>query len=263
MQMLSEKKQLEIRELRPDRLERRQRRRMQVALALLVLALIVVLYRDWEFFSSNSASNPQSEPELETARQAGSRPKISISKQPPPSQKLKQSPVSKETLVVPVVTASNRAVLPPLEVEVVAGGTHRKIQSKDASIRLDLQSDDPRSVRTDTSPVAEIANSDTSPDMSAGNATVSAGAAKVVSHPVQPTYPVLARQMKVQGAVVLQALINKEGNIESLQVLSGPSMLSVAAREAVKQWHFKPFFQAGQPVETETRITVNFTISTN
>ena len=261
MQMLSEKNDLEVRGLRPDRLERRQRRRMQIALGLLVIALIVVLYRDWEFFSSNSASNAQSEPRVETARQAGTQPKISISKQPP-LQKLKQSPVSKETLV-PVVTASNRAVLPPLEVEVVAGGKHRKVQSNDASIRLDLQSDDPRSVQTNTSPASKIADSETSPDSSAGNATVSAGAAKVVSHPVQPTYPVLARQMKVQGAVVLQALINKEGNIESLQVLSGPSMLSVAAREAVKQWHFKPFFQAGQPVETETRITVNFTISTN
>src|SRR5258708_2089477 len=99
MQMLSEKNDLEVRGLRPDRLERRQRRRMQIALALLVIALIVVLYRDWEFFSSNSASNPQSEPRVETARQAGTPPKISISKQPPPSQKLKQSPVSKETLV--------------------------------------------------------------------------------------------------------------------------------------------------------------------
>jgi protein TonB len=68
--------------------------------------------------------------------------------------------------------------------------------------------------------------------------------------------------MKVQGAVVMRALIDKAGNIENLQVLSGPSVLATAAREAVKQWHFKPLYQAGQPVETETRITVNFTIST-
>jgi len=45
-------------------------------------------------------------------------------------------------------------------------------------------------------------------------------------------------------------------------VLSGPAILSAAAREAVKQWRFKPYLQAGQPVETEARITVNFTIST-
>jgi protein TonB len=92
---------------------------------------------------------------------------------------------------------------------------------------------------------------------------VSADAARVISRPVQPTYPILARQMKVQGAVVLQALIGKEGGIQDLQVLSGPAILSVAAREAVKQWRFKPYYEAGQPVETQARITVNFTISTN
>jgi protein TonB len=68
--------------------------------------------------------------------------------------------------------------------------------------------------------------------------------------------------MKVQGAVVLQALIGREGNIEDLRVLSGPAILSSAAMEAVKQWHFKPYFQGGRPVDTEARITVNFTIST-
>ena len=40
-------------------------------------------------------------------------------------------------------------------------------------------------------------------------------------------------------------------------------ILATAAREAVKQWHFKPYLQNGQPVETQARITVNFTISTN
>jgi protein TonB len=67
----------------------------------------------------------------------------------------------------------------------------------------------------------------------------------------------------VQGAVSLQALISREGSIQELQILSGPAILAVAAREAVKQWHFKPYLQNGIPVETEARITVNFTISTN
>ena len=91
---------------------------------------------------------------------------------------------------------------------------------------------------------------------------LSPGTAEVVSHPVDPNYPMLAKQMKVQGSVVLQALIGKDGNIQDLQVLSGPAILSAAAREAVKQWRFKPYLEAGQPVETEARITVNFTIST-
>src|SRR5208337_3683611 len=87
--------------------------------------------------------------------------------------------------------------------------------------------------------------------------------AQSVSISVPPDYPLLARQMKVQGAVSLQALISRDGTIQELQILSGPSILAAAAREAVKQWHFKPYLQNGQPVETQARITVNFTISTN
>ena len=87
--------------------------------------------------------------------------------------------------------------------------------------------------------------------------------AQSVSVSVPPDYPLLARQMKVQGAVSLQALISKEGTIQELQILSGPSILAAAAREAVKQWHFKPYLHNGQPVETQAKITVNFTISTN
>jgi protein TonB len=63
--------------------------------------------------------------------------------------------------------------------------------------------------------------------------------------------------------VILEALIGKNGNIQNLRVLSGPAILSDAARDAVKQWHFKPYLMAGQPVETQARITVNFTISTD
>ena len=78
-----------------------------------------------------------------------------------------------------------------------------------------------------------------------------------------PNYPLLARQMKVQGAVSLRVLIARDGTIQELDILSGPDILAAAAREAVKQWHFKPYLQNGQPVETQARITVNFTISTN
>jgi protein TonB len=68
--------------------------------------------------------------------------------------------------------------------------------------------------------------------------------------------------MKVQGAVAIQALIGASGEIQDLRILSGPSILASAAQEAVRQWRFKPYLQNGQPVETQARITVNFTIST-
>ena len=73
-------------------------------------------------------------------------------------------------------------------------------------------------------------------------------------------YPMLARQMKVQGSVLMQALIAASGKIEELRVISGPAILSAAARQAVMQYHFKPYLQAGQPVETSARVTVNFAI---
>jgi protein TonB len=86
---------------------------------------------------------------------------------------------------------------------------------------------------------------------------------QAVERPVEPSYPMLAKQMKVQGSVVLQALIGREGGIQDLRVLSGPAILSTAAMDAVRQWRFRPYYQSGQAIETEARITVNFTISTN
>jgi len=92
---------------------------------------------------------------------------------------------------------------------------------------------------------------------------MSTGTRQALTRPVRPEYPLLARQMKVQGAVLLSALIGKDGGIQNLQVLSGPAILADAAREAVRQWRFKPYFQNGQPVETQAKITVDFTIHAN
>ena len=78
---------------------------------------------------------------------------------------------------------------------------------------------------------------------------------------VQPNYPPLARQARIQGSVLLQAEISKDGSIENLRLISGHPMLAPAAIEAVKQWKYKPYFLNGEPVEVETQITVNFTLS--
>ncbi|HYG98298.1 MAG TPA: TonB family protein [Terriglobales bacterium] len=80
-------------------------------------------------------------------------------------------------------------------------------------------------------------------------------------HQVKPTYPPLARQARIQGSVVLQAVIAKNGAIENLHLVSGHPMLAPAAIEAVKQWKYKPYFLNGEPVEVETQITVNFTLA--
>ena len=78
---------------------------------------------------------------------------------------------------------------------------------------------------------------------------------------VKPQYPPLARQARMQGTVVLQALIGKDGTIENLRVVSGHPMLSQAAIDAVKQWLYRPYYLNNQPVEVDTEIRVNFTLA--
>ena len=78
---------------------------------------------------------------------------------------------------------------------------------------------------------------------------------------IQPAYPPLARQARIQGSVLLQAEISKDGSIQNLRLISGHPMLAPAAIEAVKQWKYKPYILNGEPVEVETQITVNFTLS--
>jgi TonB family protein len=85
-------------------------------------------------------------------------------------------------------------------------------------------------------------------------------AAQIVTK-VPPDYPPLARQARIQGLIILRAQIGKSGDVENLQLISGHPMLAPAAIEAVKQWKYKPFLLNGEPVEVETRITVNFTLS--
>jgi protein TonB len=78
---------------------------------------------------------------------------------------------------------------------------------------------------------------------------------------IQPAYPPLARQARIQGPVVLQAEIGKDGSIQNLRLISGHPMLAPAAIEAIKQWKYKPYILNGEPVEVETTITFNFTLS--
>ena len=73
-----------------------------------------------------------------------------------------------------------------------------------------------------------------------------------------PVYPALARQMRLQGDVELLASIGQDGSITDVKQLSGDSVLSRAAVEAVKQWKYKPYYLGDQPVAIQTQITVKF-----
>ena len=78
---------------------------------------------------------------------------------------------------------------------------------------------------------------------------------------VSPDYPPLARQARIQGIVVLKVIIGKTGDVQSMQLISGHPMLAPSAITAVKQWKYKPFMVDGEPVEVETTVQVNFTLS--
>ena len=153
---------------------------------------------------------------------------------------------------------ADRKTLPPMSVEVVAGNRHTTVPARSNALNLDLSDGSAPPPAVAATPVQS------SPVVNATDRVqLSEQTTQTVTKSVAPDYPLLALQMKVQGAVILQALISREGSIQELQVLSGPSILAAAAREAVRQWRFKPFFQNGEAVETQAKITVNFTISTN
>ena len=78
---------------------------------------------------------------------------------------------------------------------------------------------------------------------------------------IVPAYPPLARQARVQGEVVLDVDISKDGTIESLRTQAGHPMLIPAAIDAVKHWRYKPYVLNGEPVPVQTQVTVNFSLT--
>jgi protein TonB len=78
---------------------------------------------------------------------------------------------------------------------------------------------------------------------------------------VPPQYPPEAGRARLEGPVVLMAVIGQDGNVKDVRVESGLPILARAAIDAVKQWRYKPYVIDGEPVEVDSRITINFTLS--
>ena len=249
----------------------RQRQLMVGSLCLLLLALSIVLWHDRDFWFPDSidaeSDQPVESPPVAKAAPAGetaapaktlSPAKSSHKTAHPPVKTAPASTAQPAAETAPPATATTtRTVLPPLEVEVVAGDTHSTIRPGSNSLHVDLQPGAPAQPVTDNETAANVTNN------AAERVQMSADASAVVTSTVKPNYPLLARQMKVQGSVILQALIGRDGIIQNLRVVSGPHILASAAQDAVRQWHFKPHLEGTEPVETQAKITVNFTISTN
>jgi protein TonB len=257
---------------------RRQRELMVGSLCLLLLALSIVLWHDRDFWFPDSRDEAdtdqpvQSAPVASTAPAREPAPVVSLATPKsthkpahslPKTDAATPPPAPTPPVDAPAVAMTNRTVLPPLEVEVVAGDTHKVIRPGSSSVRVDMQ---PGSPPQATSEAATVREADTPANITSNAAErvqMSADTSAMVASTVKPSYPMLARQMKVQGSVILQALIGKDGVIQNLRVVSGPHILASAAQDAVRQWHFKPHVEGAEAVETQAKITVNFTISTN
>ena len=257
--------------------DQRQRRRMVIALVVLLIALGLVLIKDRDFWfpatdvaDSEAVEDSTAEPANEPAATSTGTPVASLPTAPRSKKKGHATPVAVAKPAPPAVSSApavtaSRAVLPPLRVEVVANDQRQLVRPGNPSVKVELRGGTPPMPVSEPSRVAAENTSAAKPAVSpAGDrVSMSTDTQHAVSRPVRPEYPLLARQMKVQGAVVLLVLIDKDGSIQNLQIESGPAILADAAREAVKQWRFKPYLQDGQPIETQARVTVDFTILAN
>lgn len=105
-------------------------------------------------------------------------------------------------------------------------------------------------------------NEDTGHLVAPQRVRVSSGVAqqRLLLSKVQPQYPQDAKDQHIQGVVVLQVIIDKEGNVAHIQLISGHPQLAPAALEAVKQWKYRPYLLNGNLVEVDTQVQVNFTL---
>ena len=235
-----------------------QQSRLVIALVLLLVALAAVLIKDRQFWFGSESTivdadyvQPTVAPQVtpQVATQTPTKPAVTTT--PAPVHAAKKQVAVAATPSAPAKPAdapaviSNRTVLPPLDVEVIAGDSHHKVHPGSNSKRLEI-----------TNPAASVANQAAPVAAPATNAAERQRLAEAIP----PSYPPLAQHMNVQGSVVLQALIAADGRIQNLRVMSGPAILATAAQQAVRDWKFKPVFQNGMAVETKATITVNFTI---
>jgi len=238
-----------------DLRRRRQRQSLAIALGLLFVALLAVVIKERDFWFGSDESSDVLGPEVAQsskptpglspdAAKAQSKAHVSSNIAHAASrEEASPEPAAEPQPAESAAVATERTVLPPLDVEVVAGDKHSTVHPDENASAVIITADQPVTRATNAAERAPL--STTIP---------------LTGPLAQESYPLLAQQMKVQASVILQALIGTDGAIQDLRVLAGPAILSSAAREAVRPWRFKPYLQNGQAVDTKAKITVNFVI---
>jgi TonB family protein len=261
----------------------RQPRRLQIALLLLLVALGVVLAKDRDFWfgsdqtADSDATGPENTAKVKSPvapAKAAPAPagrtevakieaaKTELAKTGAPKNHTAPKTATK-AVAAPAqpdaagqdspVVATTRSALPALDFEVVAGDAHRTVRPGSNITKVEIPGDSNRASAA-AAPAPSVSTN------AAQRELLPAGTAPELRQTLDAPYPLLGQHSRVQGSVVLQAVVGTDGIIEDIRVVSGPSILSAAAQQAVRQWRFKPYLQNGQPVETKARIVVNFSI---
>ncbi len=247
----------------------KQHPQLLMALALLLVVLAVVVTKNREFWFGSDEVSDSDFAGSEDASSASSAAAAAKTTQAParhatPARSARSSKASIKTAESdavsentskqePSVVTTKRVVIPPLDVEVVAGDTHRTFHANNGLVIAETPSDSNRVATLTASPAPVATNA-------GERERLTPVSAPELRQTIDATYPLLGAHARVQGSVVMEAIIGANGTIEGLRVISGPAILSLAAQQAVREWRFKPVLQNGQAVETKARITVNFSI---
>jgi periplasmic protein TonB len=245
-----------------------QPRQLVIALLLLLIALGVVIAKNRDFwFGTDLADSDTAAPPTVSRASSAVRPAQPVPAPAAPVAASKNSIAkitaahksTSQTSLAPTsngvsepaapAVATTRTVLPPLEIEVIAGDAHHTVRSGSTVKKVEILAGSDRGASK------EVASTN-----AAQHERLQGAGAPEIQQTMDANYPLLGHHTSVQGSVVLQALVGTDGLIQDLRVLSGPAILSAAAQQAVRQWRFKPYLQNGQAVETKAKITVNFSI---
>jgi TonB family protein len=225
----------------------RQHRKMFLTLVLLLCALAAVVIKDRDFwfgsFENVSANETTADPTQGSAVQQATV--LPMTASPLPKAKKQSTAKSEPSAAETTVFAVNRTAVPPLEAIAVQGEKHSTLQPRNYSMDVQIAKAGEFLWNPGAAPAEHVSSSE--PVMS-------------MRPPAGIAYPMLSGQSKVQGSVVVEVLVGADGAIQNTKVVSGPPILASAAREAVRQWHFKPFLQDGKAVPTKATVTVNLKI---
>jgi TonB family protein len=211
-----------------------QCRRLVIAMVLLLAAITAVLVRDRDSLFANNNDNDSGETAAADSGQ----------------------PVSAPSPALQALTAPAAEAKPPVAAlqSIPATSGHAPSTRVHRAAHLVGSSAKPATPH-------HLSSASAKPSATWGPATAAAEHAPTSGQAqAHPPYPLLTQATSIQGSVLLQALIAADGAVEELRVISGPTILVSAARQAVQQWRFKPYLLNGKPVETFARVTVNFAI---